>query len=122
MVPFESTRPERAEVGPSRPSDSIEIVDAAGNGFRYASDDFDELLETSDAREMRRYLGLGWLLLDERVGRCPGRSASWLDAALRRSAGRVLAAQDDPQHRPAEDVTTYVLGHLQPGAFGAPAG
>ena len=78
------------------------------------------LFTTSDARELRRHLDLGWLLLDEHVGRDPEIASSWLDSALRRSAGRVLAAQDDPQYEPSADLTTYVLGHLRPGATGTP--
>jgi hypothetical protein len=102
------------------PPEAIEVVNSSGDAMRYAAGDFDELFATSDARELRRYVGLGWLLLDERVGRTAGHSASWLDTALRRSAGRVLAAQDDPQYEPPADLTTYVLGHLGPGATGTP--
>ena len=102
------------------PLEAIEVMNSSGGAIRYAAGDFDELYTTSDARELRRYLGLGWLLLDEHMGRTTGDSVSWLDTALRRSAGRVLAAQDDPQYEPPADLTTYVLGHLRPGATGTP--
>ncbi|HEY5388728.1 MAG TPA: hypothetical protein VIL79_12595 [Thermoleophilia bacterium] len=61
---------------------------------------------------------LGWLLLDERVGREGGKPS--LDTFFRRAAGRVLPAADDPQYEAPEDVTTYVLGYLKEGASGAP--
>ena len=69
---------------------AFEVVDAAGNRVRYTPADFDEIFTTSEAREMHRHVEIGWLLLDEWVGRDPGRSASWIDTGLRRSAGRVL--------------------------------
>jgi hypothetical protein len=101
--------------GPEGPFDTF---DAAGNAVRYTSDDLDEIYTTADAPEMRRLVKLGWLLLDERVARTPGKAPSWIDTALRRSAGRVLPAQDDPAYEAAADVTSYVLGHLKPGAVG----
>lgn len=104
----------------SQPLEAIEVVNSSGDSIRYAAGDFDELYTTSDPREMRRHLDLGWLLLDKRVGREPGSASSWLDTALRRSAGRVLAAQDDPHYESPQDITTYVLGHLRPGATGTP--
>lgn len=68
---------------------------------------------------MRRHLRCGRLLLDERAGRDPGRSGSWVESAPRRSAGRVLAGQDDAQYIPPRDVTTYVLDLLKTGASAA---
>ncbi len=47
---------------------------------------------------MRKHVDIGWLLLDEWVGRDPGRSSSWIDTGLRRRVGRVLPAQDDPEY------------------------
>jgi len=101
---------------------AFEVVDAAGKRVRYTSDDFDEIFTTTEAPEMRRHVEIGWLLLDEWVGRDPGRSASWIDTGLRRSAGRVLPAQDDPEYVPPSDVTTYVLGYLKDGATRTPVG
>ena len=48
---------------------AFEVVDAAGNRVRYTPDDFDEIFATADEREMRRHVGIGWLLPDEWVGR-----------------------------------------------------
>ncbi len=97
---------------------TFDTFDSDGNRVRYTPDDFDEILTTSEAHEMRRLIGLGWLLLDEQVSTDPGRRSSWIDTAFRRSAGRVLAAQDDPEYKPPSDATTYVLGCLKDGATG----
>jgi len=97
---------------------TLETVDGNGDRVRYVRADFDEIYMTTEAREMRRHVELGWLLVDERVGRVPGKAASWVDTAFRRSAGRVLPAQDDPEYVAPSDVTTYVLGHLKDGATG----
>lgn len=96
----------------------FEVVDAVGNRVRYARENFDEIFTTGDEREMRRHVGIGWLLLDEWVGRDPGRTASWVDTGLRRAAGRVLPAQDDPAYEAPSDAATYVLGYLKEGATG----
>jgi hypothetical protein len=108
--------PENAVAGGA--DGAFEVVDAAGNRVRYTPDDFDEIFTTADEREMRRHVGIGWLLLDEWVGRDPGRTASWVDTGLRRAAGRVLPAQDDPEYVAPSDVATYVLGYLKDGATG----
>jgi len=101
---------------------AFEVVNAAGSRVRFTPHDFDEIFTTTEAREMRKHVDIGWLLLDEWVGRDPGRSASWIDTGLRRSAGRVLPAQDDPEYVAPSDVTTYVLGYLKDGATGTPVG
>jgi hypothetical protein len=101
---------------------AFEMVDAAGHRVRYAATDFEEIFTTTEAREMRRHVEVGWLLLDERVGHDPARTASWVDIGYRRMAGRVLPAQDDPHYVPASDVTTYVLGYLKPGTTGTRIG
>jgi hypothetical protein len=100
------------------PDGAFDVVDTAGNRVRYAAADFDEIFTTSEAREMRRHVEIGWLLLDEWVGHDPGRRASWVDNSYRRMAGRVLPAQDDPEYAPPSDVTTYVLGYLKDGVNG----
>ena len=101
---------------------AFEVVDAAGKRIRYTPADFDEIFTTTEAREMHRHVDIGWLLLDEWVGHDPGRSSSWIDVGLRRSAGRVLPAQDDPEYVAPSDVTTYVLGYPKDGAVGTPVG
>jgi hypothetical protein len=108
--------PENAAAGGA--DGAFEVVDAAGNRVRYTPEDFDEIFTTTDEREMRRHVGIGWLLLDEWMGRDPGRTASWVDTGLRRAAGRVLPAQDDPEYVAPSDTATYVLGYLKDGATG----
>ncbi|HSQ22331.1 MAG TPA: hypothetical protein VLQ52_06030 [Coriobacteriia bacterium] len=98
--------------------DIVETYDRDGAAIRYRRDDFDEIYATVDTAEMRRLVSLGWLILDQRINREPGKSAPWIDTALRRFAGRVLPAQDDPEFRPPSDRTTYVLGHLKAGVKG----
>lgn len=100
----------------------FELVDAAGDPVRYSRDDFDEIFTTADEHEMRRHLAIGRLLLDQWVARDPGRTASWVDTGLRRAAGRVLPAQDDPSYEAPSAVATYVLGHLKDGATGTRVG
>ena len=112
--------PENAAAGGA--DGAFEVVDAAGNRVRYTPDDFDEIFTTDNEREMRRHVDIGWLLLDEWVGRDPGRAASWIDVGFRRAAGRVLPAQDDPSYVAPNDVATYVLGHLKDGATGTRVG
>ena len=54
------------------------------------------------------------------VGREGGKPA--LDTFWRRVAGRVLPADDDPQYRTPDNVTTYVLGYLKEGPAVRPWG
>ena len=91
-----------------------------GERVRYAADDFVEVFATTDELEAGRHVKLGWILLDERVGREGGKPA--VDTFWRRAAGRALPAADDPQYAAPEDVTTYVLGYLKEGAGGTPVG
>ena len=79
---------------------AFEVVDAAGKRVRYTPEDFYEIFTTADEREMRRHVSIGWLLLDEWVGRDPGRTASWVDTGLRRAAGRVLPRRTTRNTRP----------------------
>jgi hypothetical protein len=96
----------------------FELLGAVGKLVRYAPGDFDEVFTTTDEHEAGRHVKLGWILLDEHVGREGGKPA--LDTFLRRVAGRVLPAADDPQYSAPADVTTYVLGYLKEGAGGTP--
>ena len=109
--------------------DSVDVYDRDGATIRYRRDDFDEIYATSDAAEMRRLVGLGWLLLDERVSGEPPTTASWVEVALRRhgevSPGHVgarrepgLSVRNAPQSAATSSITTYVLGHLKVGARG----
>jgi hypothetical protein len=98
----------------------FEVLDGDGKLVRYSPDDFDEVFATTDEHEAGRHVKLGWILLDEVVGREGGKPA--LDTFWRRVAGRVLPAADDPQYETPDDVTTFVLGYLKEGITGAPAG
>jgi len=98
----------------------FEVRGDHGKLVRYAADDFDEVFATTDEHEAGRHVKLGWILLDERVGREGGKPA--VDTFWRRAAGRALPAADDPQYAAPEDVTTYVLGYLKEGAGGTPVG
>ena len=82
---------------------------------RYSEADFDELFATRDESEMRRHLGIGWLLLDERVESQDGADGAWIGTLLRRGAGRVLPAAADPSAAAPEGGTVYVLGHPKEG-------
>jgi len=89
---------------------------ADGKLVHYTADDFDEVFTTTDEHEAARHVKLGWILLDEVVGREGGKPA--IDTFWRRAAGRVLPAADDPQYEAPDNVTTYVLGFLKEGAGG----
>lgn len=97
----------------------FEVLGDDGKVVRYTPDDFDEIFTTTDEHEAGRRVKLGWILLDEVVGREGGKPG--LDTFLRRVAGRVLPAADDPQYETPDDVTTCVLGYLKPGRSGSPS-
>lgn len=89
-------------------------------GLFHHDEPADPLTATTDEHEAGHHVSLGWLLPDESVANEPARRASWIDTLLRRQAGRVLPAGDDPSYTSARDVTRYVLGHLRPGREGSP--
>ncbi len=93
----------------------FDVADRDGVVRHYSESDFDELIATPDEPEMRRHLGLGWLLLDERVEPGAGADGAWIDTLLRRGAGRVLPAAADPSAAALAGGTVYVLGHLKEG-------
>ncbi len=68
-----------------------EVASADGSVTHYTDDDFDEIWETIDEHEMRRHIGLGWVLLDESVGagEGPGHQGS-------RSRGTPGVGRDSP--------------------------
>jgi len=94
----------------------FEVLGDEGTLVRYATNAFDEIFTTTDEHEAGRHVKLGWILLDEVLGREGGKPA--LDTFWRRVAGRGLPAADDPQYEAPDDVTTYVLGYLKEGAGG----
>jgi len=95
--------------GPDR---VFEVAGADGAAVRYAQADFDELWTTTDEREMRRHVGLGWILLDEQVGPGdgPGRIELVTRAETSGGAGG-LSLRKVPVEVAPDDVTTYLLGH-----------
>jgi hypothetical protein len=109
---------DRAAVGTA--DGLFEVLYDDGKLVRYRSSDFAEIFTTTDEHEAGRHVKLGWILLEEVVGRVGGTPA--LDTFWRRAASRGLPAADDPQHEAPNDVTTYVLGFLREGAGGAPTG
>ncbi|HZL65501.1 MAG TPA: hypothetical protein VFD50_11235 [Thermoleophilia bacterium] len=92
----------------------FEVSGAGGDVVRYAEADFDELWKTTDEHEMRRHVGLGWILLDEQVGPGDGPGHPELAARTETTGGgwgltmRTVAVDAGP-----DDVTTYLLGHLK---------
>ena len=109
-----------ADIAGGGPDGVFEVIGDDGKVELYRPTDFDEIFTTTDEHEAGRHVGLGWMLLDEVVGREGGKPA--LDTFWRRVAGRVLPAADDPQYEAPDDVTTYVLGCPKEGAGGAPVG
>ena len=53
--------------GEPEPDRTWDVTDERGATRRYATADFDELLTVTDEHEMRRHVGVGWVLLDETV-------------------------------------------------------
>ena len=91
-----------------------EVASADGSVTRYAAGDFDEIWTTTDEHEMRRHVGLGWVLLDESVG-AGERSGARQELEIRAEtsgAGRVSPCAPLPSTVGPDDVTTYTLGHL----------
>jgi hypothetical protein len=105
------------------------VIDAGGHPVRRTPDDFDEIWTTIDKREAGRHVSLGWILLDEVVGRDDGPGVLWrafssgigegvgwdlrsgdgVDLSI--GPGRPFSSSDEQ----AEGVTTYILGCLKPG-------
>ena len=96
----------------------FDVVDVQGNTRRFTAEDFDEFWTTSDEHEARRHVALGWQLIDETVG--PGQGRGGLEFRMVPTGeGRYQSA---PRELPPDNVTTYLLGFLKPGAIGRPAG
>jgi len=122
---FGGGKTERVATPPVAAPRTYDLSDPDGNARRYSSDDFDEVYTTLDEPEMRRLVGIGWLLLDEQVG--PGGGAGRVEFEQRAvptswgagfSGG--MSTRTVPVERDPDDVTTYVLGHLKTGRAGQP--
>ena len=109
-----------ADVVDGGPDGVFEVLGDDGKLVAYTAADFDEIFTTTDEHEAGRHVKLGWILLDEVLGREGGKPA--LDTCWRRVAGRVLPAADDQQYEAPDDVTTFVLGILKEGAGGTLVG
>lgn len=94
------------------------MLGADGRLVRYTPDDFDEVWTTTDEHEAGHHVSLGWILLDEIVGR--GEGSGGLEFRMEPTGeGRYQSA---PHELPPDDVTTYVLGYLKPGRVGSTSG
>jgi hypothetical protein len=95
----------------------FQIIGDDGKPLYYLPDDFDEIFSTTDEHEAGRHVKIGWLLLDEVVGKGdgPGREEFEMRAT---GEGRWLST---PVRRQSDDETTYILGYLKPGRVGKPS-
>ena len=104
----------------------FDLLDGDGRLVRYAPDDFDEIWTTTDEHEMRRHVGLGWLLLDEVVGAGDGpghtefRQKPVYTGGEPGAIGGGSSLRSVPVEIGPDDVTTYILGYLKDGRRGAP--
>lgn len=92
----------------------FEVIGSDGAAVRYTETDFDELWNTTDEREMRRHVRLGWVLLDEQVG--PGEGPGHVELVTRaETSGGAggLTMRKVPVEVGPDDATTYLLGHLK---------
>ena len=98
---------------------AFDVLDAGGGLVRYTPDDFDEIWTTTDEHEAGRHVSLGWILLDEVVGRGDGPEREVLVTRPTSAGGEGLAVRTFPVKIGPGDVTTYVLGYLKPGRTGS---
>jgi len=103
------------------PAREWEVASADGSVTHYTEGNFDEIWTTTDEHEMRRHVGLGWVLLDESVGPGSGPGHVELETRAETSGGAGgLSMRKVPVNVGPDDVVTYVLGYLRPGREGAP--
>jgi hypothetical protein len=99
----------------------FDVLDDDGRLVRYAADDFDEIWTTTDEREAGRHVSIGWVLLDEVVGRGTGPGPEIFVTRPTSAGGSGgLSMHTFPVTVGPDDVTTYVLGYLKPGRQGSP--
>jgi hypothetical protein len=100
------------------PDGTWDVTDARGLTRRYAADDFDEFLTTSDEDLVHQRVADGWLLLDESLlrGAGPGHE----EVRLRPVTGGYGGLQQFRKVpvRVADDLPQFLLGHLKAGAEG----
>lgn len=108
---------DRADEG-DRQSSSFEVLGADRVIRRFARDDFDMIVETTDPDEVQRELERGWVILDEREVPGGGRQASGADLIVG-IEGLHMGGLVGPAT--AETVTRYTIGILKGGAHGKPS-
>jgi hypothetical protein len=97
----------------------FDVLDAGGHLVRYTPDDFDEIWTTTDEREAGRHVSLGWILLDEVVGRGDGLDREVLVTRPTSTGGEGLAVRTFPVKIGPGTMTTYILGYPRPGRTGS---
>jgi hypothetical protein len=98
----------------------FDVLDDDGRLVRYAPDDFDEIWTTTDEHEAGHHVSLGWLLLDEVVGRGSGPGHEELVVRPTGAGDGGASFRTVPIRVGPDDVITYVLGYLKPGRRGSP--
>jgi hypothetical protein len=98
----------------------FDVLDDDGRLVPYAPDDFDQIWPTTDEHEAGRHVSIGWILLDEIVGRGVGPGHEEFVTRPTSAGGTGLAVHTFPVHVGLDDVTTCVLGYLKPGRQGSP--
>ena len=99
----------------------FDVLDDDGRLVRYVPDDFDEIWTTTDEHEAGHHVGIGWILLDEVVGRGTGPGHEIFVTRPTSAGGSGdLSMHTFPVTVGPDDVTTYVLGYLKPGRQGSP--
>ena len=98
------------------------VSDADGRPVCYTPDDFDEIYLTTDEHEAGRHVEIGWLLLDEVVGKGHGPDRIEFVKRMVSSGGDGgPSLRTVPINVGPDDETTYVLGYLKPGRVGHPS-
>lgn len=87
---------------------SFEVLGDDGVVRRYARQDFDQIFSTTDLEEVRRQVGLGWVVLDERQVEMAGRGPSGEDVI-----SSIEGFGGVPGHQAATSLTSYVVGYLK---------
>jgi hypothetical protein len=102
-----------------RPEDaaSFDVLGADGTILRYARQDFDQIIVTTDPDEMQRQVDIGWVILDERQSETPGRGPSGEDLIPGIEGLRVSGVLG---YEEGVSVTSYVIGFLKDDALGEP--
>jgi hypothetical protein len=98
----------------------FDVLDDDGRLVRYTPDDFDEIWSTTDEHEAGRHVSIGWVLLDELVGRGNGPGHEELVVRPTGAGDGGASFRTVPIRVGPDDVTTYVLGYLKPGREGFP--